>query len=698
MYRKFKQWFCVVRAKNPARLVLYTIFMINVAILLLTTLLIMIIQYCKGNETGFLLQTYKMVLMMIGAIDINDVIDQTAIWDVHMVFSAIFYLFLIFTTMISFTGALIGYLTNKISHYVEYSNAGAHPLDLSEHIVILNWNNRAAEIINDMLYKQKRELIVVLVQDGKENIETEIKDRLSDTVRKENKQLSVQYKHLPLIQRRRIISENRLRNKLTIIVRQGDIYAAERLIDISVGQAKSIIILYPGHIYCGIKNDSSNQVDKEHEDCSTVKLLMQVSEIAGNETSRNNQPIIVEINNDWTMELVQHIIQQKQKSGKSNIIAVPVNHILGDILAQVIIMPELNLVYNELFSYRGAEFFTKTTEETDEISFTEKYLAKHANALPLTVMNNNSVYTGYYIAVNLEDINTVDTETSVPYTADLNNEYQIEEKSVIILGHSSKSLALLRGLSAFDKEWRGQRTSPVLDVTVIDDETGLTQNDHYSDCPIIRKCVSAGIFDKDIICKEVSKIISNTQHNVSILILSDDTTDCDDTDRNVFTHLIYIQSVINAKLHEDPSFSRNRIDIIVELCNPKNADIIANYSISYVIISNRYISRLFNHLGEKEALYYFLTDILTYDDINGKAIGSKEVYSKRVGDFFRTMPVKVSVWQLIRAVYMASPPENKAIVIGYLSVDKQLTLFTGNQHSYSLDLKPDDSLVIFSNH
>lgn len=697
MFRKLRQWYCVVRAKNPARIVLYTIFMINIAILLLTTAVILVIQCCKGGETNFLLQSYKMLLMMIGAIDINDVIDQTAAWDIYTVFSAIFYLLLIFATMISFTGALIGYLTNKISQFVERSNAGAHPLNLSGHIVILNWNNRAAEIINDMLFKQKRERVVVLVQEDKEAIETEIKDRLSDTIRIVNQQISRQYKHLPPPQRREAIRNSRLCNMLTIIVRQGDIYATERLMDVSVGQAKSIMILYQGYANCGCANDIGKQANNRQEDCSTVKLLMQVADIAGHESSRDDQQIIVEVSNDWAMDLVGHIIRQKQKTGKSNIIAVPVNHILGDILAQVLIMPELSMVYNELFSYHGAELFTQPSDQPDGNHFTAQYLKTHANAIPLTVMSHGGSHTAYYIAMNQEDLRVIDSVPSGAYSVALNPDFRMEDKSVIILGHSSKSRALLEGLSAFDREWRGQKSTPVLNVTVIDDETGLAQNDYYRDCPIIRKCVSAGIYQREAICGEVREILKTARQNVSILILSDDTTDCDDTDRSVFTHLIYIQSVMN-----DPQnachHQANRVDVVVELCNPKNADIVANYSVSYVIISNRYISRLFNHLGEKQELYSFLKDILTYDSVDDKASGSKEIYSKRAGDFFLSLPAKATARQLIRAVYDASPPDDKAIVIGYLSADKQLTLFSGNQHEYALELKADDYLIVFGNH
>ena len=49
--------------------------------------------------------------------------------------------------MITFTGAVIGYVTNYISNFIENSKSGARSLKVSRHTVILNWNSRASEIL-----------------------------------------------------------------------------------------------------------------------------------------------------------------------------------------------------------------------------------------------------------------------------------------------------------------------------------------------------------------------------------------------------------------------------------------------------------------------------------------------------------------------------------------------------------------------
>ena len=95
----------------------------------------------------------------------------------------------------------------------------------------------------------------------------------------------------------------------------------------------------------------------EKGNSNTVKALVQVAQMTSAEESADNQIIIVEVEDNWTLNLVNKIITHKERLGKCNIIPVPVNRILGQILSQFSIMPELNTVYSELFSNKGAEFF-----------------------------------------------------------------------------------------------------------------------------------------------------------------------------------------------------------------------------------------------------------------------------------------------------------------------------------------------------
>ena len=144
----------------------------------------------------------------------------------------------------------------------------------------------------------------------------------------------------------------------------------------------------------------------------------------------------------------------------------------------------------------------------------------------------------------------------------------------------------------------------------------------------------------------------------------------------------------------------------MEIIDPKHYDVVSSYSVNNVVISNRYISKMVTQIGEKEALFKFYTDILTYDEEgNGGCFESKEIYVKDVSQFFSVIPEPCTAAELIRAVYSASvdpavPPEHRypTIMLGYCGADGKVSLFGGDQTQIKVALQPSDKLVVFSNH
>ena len=82
------------------------------------------------------------------------------------------------------------------------------------------------------------------------------------------------------------------------------------------------------------------------------------------------------------------MIYHKEQLEKCNIVPIAVNRILGQILSQFAIMPELNLVYGELFSNKGAAFFSrKCGNQTEELSYINEYMKDHTHSIPLACMD-----------------------------------------------------------------------------------------------------------------------------------------------------------------------------------------------------------------------------------------------------------------------------------------------------------------------
>ena len=113
---------------------------------------------------------------------------------------------------------------------------------------------------------------------------------------------------------------------------------------------------------------------------------------------------------------------------------------------------------------------------------------------------------------------------------------------------------------------------------------------------------------------------------------------------------------------------------------------------------------MITQISEKEALFQFYTDIITYDEEGGD-YESKEIYIRKVSRLFTELPGPCTAYELIRAVYEAStseelPPEkrNPAVVLGYVKPGGRTVLFSGDQKDVMIELEEKDKLIVFTNH
>lgn len=699
--KKIKEWFSIQLVKNPGKMVLGAILIFNIVFFLLAAILISALSLDGTEHMGFIEAAFCTITMILDAGCIQFVVAD--IGKSGLVIT-IFCLCVVIIGMISFTGAVIGYVTNYISSFIENSNAGKRKLRLNNHFVILNWNSRASEIVNDMLYGETKENVVVLVQSRKAEIEQEIEERLTDTVNRENEAVKERFKNRSFFARKFAIYKNRFVRKVTVLVREGDIFSTTQLNDIALSKAKSIIIL---------GNDINNTLCKfEHQErlaqssrgnSQTLKTLMQVADMASGETSADNQKIIVEITDDWTYELVQKVIFAKQVEGKCNIIPVKVNEVLGQLLSQFCLMPELNSAYSELFSNRGAEFHSFEHPDEDEITFAQKYFANHNHALPITTMEKGGKHYAFYVADNDEDVDITDVVTPSNYSVCLNKNYWIERKNVVILGHNSKCRDIMAGFETFSSEWK-RSEEEIIRIIVIDDKKNLEKMNYYKDYPFVIETVEADVYDKELICTTIDNFVSSNEEDTSILILSDDSALNEDIDASALANLVYVRDIINRKVAENPQFDVESIDVIVEIIDPKHHDIVSSYSVNNVVISNRYISKMITQISEFEALFEFYNDILTYDESVEQSYESKEIYIKKVKRYFSSIPTPTTADQLVRAVYNASlDPSvtgfvNPTVVIGYVKPGGTVKIFGGDLTKIPVKLEERDKLILFSAH
>ena len=698
MFKKLREKINIFTVKNPSRAILIAILLLNIVLFLVAAGVISLLAPKSLANHGFWSSVYYTISMVLDAGCISYVIADIGEASVALILVCILTVVL---GMITFTGAVIGYVTNYISSFIENSKSGIRAVKASGHTVILNWNSRASEIINDLLYTGQKEVVVVLANQNSDEIEREIDERLTATIKNENAHIKADSKKLPWYRRFVYYRTHRLRNLVTVIVRDGETYSTKQLNDTSIAQARTVILLTKEY-----RNDVCRYGNRERQDllekgnANTVKTLVQVAEITSGEDSADAQTIIVEVEDEWTAMLVNRIIAHKEKMAKCHIIPIYVNKVLGQILSQFSIMPELNTVYSELFSNRGAEFFFKKQDWVDDVDAeTEAYLRTHRHAIPLTIMKTASGNHAFSVANSNADCELACDPIECTMETELNQEYDMIPRTIVIIGHNSKCGNIMDGFNAFCAE-HGRTNADILNITVIDDEKNLERMDYYKAYPYVRKTVVADVYDSDAIKNTIREAIDSHSEDTSLLILSDDQTIEEDIDSAALTYLIYVQDIISERIAANPDFKRESVDVIVEILNPKNYDVVHNFSADNVVISNRYISKMVTQIGRKQALFEFYSDILTYDDEDSESFDSKELYAKEVKLLFKDgkLPPKCKAGDLIRSVYKASPFWNKMIVIGYARPGQDLVLFEGDQYAIDVELTEEDKLIVFSNH
>ena len=697
VHKKLKERISVFVVKNPTRAILIAILVLNVVLFMLAALIISALSPKSLANHGFWSSVFYTISMILDAGCIQFVIEDIGQASVGLILAC---MVTVLIGMITFTGAVIGYVTNYISNFIENSKSGARSLRVSGHTVILNWNSRASEIVNDLLYTGERETVVVLVSENGASVEREINERLSATLKADQQALREESAAMSSLARWSYIRKHRTHNRVTIIVREGDTYSTKHLNDISLSQAKTVILLTKDeqNSVCRFGNlERKDQVSKGN--ANTIKTLVQVAEMTAAENSADNQTIIVEVEDDWTGNLVQCIIEHKERLGKCHIVPIMVNKVLGQILSQFSIMPELNTVYSELFSNRGAEFFFhKHPWEDDVNGAMKKYLSTHCHAIPLTLLETASGNHAFYVANSEADCARKDEMPASDYRVSVNAMYHLAPRNVVIVGHNSKSEDIMNGFSAFRGEHQIKGAQEILNITVIDDEQNLEKHDYFRSYPYVTKLVAADVYDAAEIREAIENAVDSHTGDTSILILSDDMAATEDIDSAALTFLIYVQDIIFDRQAKDPTFDRESIDVVVEILNPKNYDVVHNYSVDNVVISNRYISKMVTQIGRKQSLFEFYSDILTYDEENAEEFESKELYIKEVSHFFSELPAPCTAAELIRATFDASPEDNKAIVLGYTAPGGKMVLFSGDQRDKQVKLTQRDKLIIFSNH
>ena len=691
---KFRRWLGIQVAKHPKRVVLVLIILFNVLFITVSAAVISSLSLQGTEKMNFFHAAYYTVTMILDAGCIESVVKDIGTTGVALTLTC---LTVIIIGMITFTGAVIGYLTNILNDFIEKANAGNTRLYLSDHTVILNWNARAPEIVNDLLYSDHKETVVALVKSDGEDIKREIEERLYHTIEKENAVVYKKADTMGFFARRRFLKNNKLGNNVTFIVIEGNIFSQKQLKDIRVDLAKAVIIL------SNDPSDTAGEDDRASNEGNpqAVKALMQAADIVSAGKAVHNQNIIIEITDPWTYDIVQRIISGKELGGKCNIVMFYVEKFLGQLLGQLSVTPEMTHVYGDLFSNKGAAFYTDPVQTDDEIGYIRDYLSTHTNAIPLALLNHNGESYFCFAADNQKDINKRQ-ELKSPGCSVALNKMSSESKRVIMIGHNSKVEEIMSCYEAYISCQTCDRQFSPLKVTVIDDADSLRRMDHYKRYSFVEEAAELDIYQIDKSLEVIDRLLFNASEETSILILSDDTELDENADSSALMYLVYIQDYIKELLRKNPGYDKQKVKTIVEITDPRHYDIVKGYEMVDAVISNRFTGNIITQIGEKESIYDFYKDLLSYSSYEPGG-QNKKPQLKKVSSFFKETPPTCTAHDLVRAVFEASVSSNVAsekyypmLVLGYIKANGETIIFSGDLSEINVSLEAEDKMIVYT--
>jgi len=486
--------------------------------------------------------------------------------------------------MISLTGGTVGFITSYISDFLAKTAHGKTQLHLKNHIVILNYNNKVPSIIFDYCFDDmKNTYITILTREDKQTVLDEIENMYNQKD-----------------------SKKRFKN---IIVRSGNPMSKIDLDKINIKDARTVLIMTP--------KPSDGEVPGVTEDRSfeVSKLFMFVTWYFTNIKSEEKANIVVETSSSNMEKMVK-----EYKNENNNQIAVPVdyNEITGKMLAIISIMPSLNGVMKQLFSFEGVEIYIK--DAPDKISLEDEYKC-NTSVVPLFDNDGKRVY----IAEDEDEIGNMISPVKLK-KAPLENPFEprivFEKKEIIIVGVNCKLHHILESLACFKKKYNNEELHVIL-AGVKDEEEKLKEiyvNPKYTGILMPEKYHYIIVSDIYNPMADLGEVTSDKAD--SIIFLSDDNASSIHIDEKPLIYWTNLKKSLR---------SNKNVDVIVEILDSQNMSIIELKNKDQIIVSDDFLGHLYAQLGKTPERLDVLKDMITSEGANEVEEGEEEAQDE--GDF-----------------------------------------------------------------
>ena len=635
--KRFKKYLNVKLATNPGRVVINSIIIFNIILFLVSAIILRSFKIDGTENMGFLKATFYVLRLILSNNMHYEAIGPDAIG------IGIFTIVVMILSTIFFTGSLIAYLTNYISKYMGYKNPALKKLYLYNHIILLGWNVRATEIIRNLLFTGKKHEIVILANEDREKIEDAIEDAVGDALYARNTKLKQMYKQYPLLKRIYKYNKDKLRNRLTIMIKTGETYSNQQLQSISLNRAESIIILGENVNNFIPEETDGEKYDARYGNSQSIKTVAQVSNIANSNMSLDNQNIIVEVDDLVTLDLVSKIMDSKKGSNKCKIIPMPVTYTMGSLVSQFALNPEMGPIFNELLSQYGLTISVEETNEADTIEYVRNYFKTHKSSLPLSSSILQGKGFGFYIGEAGDKEETIELEYA-PIPLKLKDCVRTTFNDVIIFGENAQFAQLLESIDTTVGAHGGSTR-----ILVISHKKISSKKYGMNNCDI--QTLYTNEDDPIRIYNELISFIKSAKEDVTMVLLANNFVGIEHADDETIATLVRIGELQHKIEIDNPEIDPKKIKIVVELLDPKHHDVIKSFGVHNVIISNRLTSKMITQFSFESSLYGLFLELLVKNREAGSSSNSilnNNMYTLHVKDCFEEIPKDITAYDLVR--------------------------------------------------
>lgn len=479
----------------------------------------------------------------------------------------------IFAGLILFS-SLVAFITQEFESRVQQLKKGKSLVVESGHSVILGFNDRLVDIIEELVIANESEAdaaVVVLSAEDKEEMDEFLRSKLGNL------------------------------KTTRVVTRNGSITNLKNLHKVGITSARSVIIL----------NDAKGSDPDDFRSLADARVIKSILAImaATGEDNREAPPIVVELHSEQYRRLAQQIAPGKVTTLNS-----------ADILARILVQTSRSIglakVYLNLVGFAGHEFYFYRPESGWQgLSFGE--LPFHfIGTVPLGIVQSNGKIvlnppTDYKMLASDQAVVLSEDDSAIRFEREAIIQPRMFDRSNIhktlsisaerheIIGWNEKTLT---ALTEYAKYLGGQS-----EVCLVVNE--LTEEIKRSTQAVAEEHPHVKVNVKEVNLDAMDLSCLRPYEYDSITILAGEGKDSEEIDARTLTLLLELRQI--CRIYQEKTGNSVKTELIAEIINSEDTNLVIKAGVKDFILSNQFVSKILAQVSQDPEVMMIYEDLFS---------------------------------------------------------------------------------------